>query len=109
CHVAAEQIEDELADVVEDDTTFLDGRADRDESIILEYDGSRFLCHIGAPDSHRHTDIRLLQGGCIVDAVAEHRDDLAPLLKSLHDPQLVLGADAAQYRNAAQPLAEFSR
>ena len=88
--VAAEEIEDELADVVEDDAPFLDRRGDRLEAIVLEHDGRGVLGDVGAADAHGDADVRLLERGRIVHAVAEHRDDLAPCLQRPDDGQLVL-------------------
>ena len=39
--------------------------------------GRRFARDIGAAAAHRDADMRRLQRGRIVDAVAGHRDDLA--------------------------------
>jgi hypothetical protein len=50
--------------------------------------------HVGAGDPHGHADIRGLQGGRIVDAVAGHRHRVALTLQRLDDPELVLGVDA---------------
>ena len=59
--VAAEQIEDELADVVEDDAALFDGRRDRLEPIVLEHDRGRLLGDVRAAAAHRHADVGLLQ------------------------------------------------
>ena len=36
-------------------------------------------------------DVGLLEGGCIVDAVARHADNVAAFLQGIDDPVLVLG------------------
>ena len=88
--VAAEEIEDELADVVEDDPSFFDRRRHRFEAIVLQHDGRRLLGDVGAAHAHGDADVRLLQRRGVVDAVPEHRDDLAAMLQRLDDQQLVL-------------------
>ena len=58
--------------------------------------GRCLLGDVGAAQAHGHADVRLLQRRGVVDAVAEHRDDLAALLQRLDDQQLVLRRDPAE-------------
>ncbi len=52
-------------------------------------------------DPHGDADVRLLQRGRVVDAVAGHRDDLAARLQGVDDPQLVRGRHAGVDRAVA--------
>ena len=99
--IAAEQIEDKLADVVEDDAAFLDGRSHGLEAVVLQHDRGRLLGHVGTAASHGYADVRLLQRRRVVDAVAEHGHDLTTRLQRLDDDQLVLGRNAAESLRAA--------
>ena len=40
---------------------------------------------------HRDADVRLLEGGGVVDAVARHANRVLPLLQHVDDRELVLG------------------
>jgi hypothetical protein len=75
--VAAEEVEDELADVVEDDATFFDGRGDGLEPVVLQHDRRGLFGDVGAADPHRDANVGLLQGRRIVRPVAEHRDNFS--------------------------------
>src|SRR3972149_4913209 len=55
------------------------------------------------PNPHRNPDIRLLQRGRIVHAVACYRDDLAQGLEDRHDPELVIGRDPGEEGLALGP------
>ena len=107
--IAGEQIEDELADVVEDDASLFDRGRDRFEPVILQDDGGCLLGDVGAALAHRHPDVRLLQRRGVVDAVAEHRDDLAALLQRLDDQQLVLRRDPAEGVHIGDAAGELRR
>ncbi len=89
--VAAEQIEDELLDVVVDDASFLDGRSHGLEAVVLQDNRRRLLGDVRAPAAHGDAHVGLAERGRIVHAVAEHGHDLAASLKGADDLQLVLG------------------
>jgi hypothetical protein len=67
---------------------------DRGEVVVEQHHVGRFLAHFGAGDAHRHTDVGLLQGRGIVDAVAGHGHHLSIGLQGFHDAQLLLGRHA---------------
>ena len=64
---------------------------DGGEVVVGEHHGGGFLAHLRAGDPDRHTDVGLLQGGGVVDAITGHGHHLAIGLQRLHDPQLLLG------------------
>ena len=105
--IAAEEIEHELPDVVEDDAALLDGHTDRLEPIVLEHDRRSLACDVGASPTHRDADVGFLQRRGVVHAVADHGDDLAAALIGADDPQLGFGTDPAEHRRVRQPLAEL--
>ena len=70
------------------------GADDRGEVVVGEDHVRRLLGDVGAGDAHRDADVRRLQRGRVVDAVAGHRDDPAVGLQRVDDPQLVLRRDA---------------
>ena len=69
---------------------------DRGE-IVVEQDQGRGLARdVGAAPAHGDADVRRLQRGRVVDAVAGHGDDLAIGLQRIDDPQFLLGHDARE-------------
>ena len=103
--VAAEDVADELADVVEDDPALAHGADDRGEVVVLQHHVGGVLGDVGAGDPHRHADVGLLERRSVVDAVAGHRHDLALALQRLDDAELVLGRDARVDRRLAGRVA----
>ena len=92
--VRREQEAQELADVREDPAALADGADDRGEVVVGEDHVRRLLGDVGAGDAHRDADVRRLQRGRVVDAVAGHRDDPPVRLERVDDAQLVLRRDA---------------
>ena len=88
---------DELGQVVEHPATFLDGSLDGGEVVVGQDHVRRFFGHLGAGDAHRHSDVRLPQGGSVVDPIARHGHDVAPALQRVHQAQLLLGSDAGEH------------
>ena len=93
-HVAREQEEDELAQVVEDDAALVHRLDDRGEVVVGEHHVGGLAAHVGADLAHRDADVGLLERRRVVDAVAGHGDDLAAALERVDDAQLVLGIHA---------------
>ena len=93
-HVARQQEQDDLAQVVEDGAAFSDGFDDGREVVVGEHHVGGLARDVGAHEPHRHADVGALEGRCVVDAVAGHRDDLAVALERVDDAQLVLGVHA---------------
>ena len=89
-----EDVGDELADVVVDDASLLDGRDDRREVVIGEHHRRRFTRYVGARSAHRDADVCPPQGGRIVDAVAGHRDGVALGAQRIDHEQFRLGVRA---------------
>jgi hypothetical protein len=83
--VGCQEIVDELADVVVDRATLLDGVHDRCEVVVRQHDVRGFLGHVGARDAHGNADVGGLDGGCVIDPVARHRHDLPQRFPRLHD------------------------
>ena len=63
---------------------------DGGEVVVGEDHGGGVLGHLGAGDAHGHADVRLLQGGGVVDAVAGHGHQGALLLPGADDADLML-------------------
>ncbi len=88
---------DELGQVVEHPAAFLDRSLDGGEVVVGEDHVGRFFGHLGAGDAHGHSDVRLPQGGSVVDPIARHGHDVAPALQRVHQAQLLLGGDAGEH------------
>jgi hypothetical protein len=78
----------------------------RGKVIVEQHQSGGFARHVGAAPAHRHADVRGLERGRIVHAVAGHRDDLAVGLERFHDAQLLLRHDAREYMHVAQSGAQ---
>ena len=91
--VVGEVVREEAADVRERRATLLDRRDDRREVVVQQHEVGGFARDVRADTSHRDADVRLLERRAVVDAVAGHRDNVAPRLQRLRDPQLLLGLD----------------
>ena len=68
----------------------------RREVVIGQDDLGRLLGDLRSA-SHRDADVGLLEGRCVVDGVAGHRDYVARLLHQLGQSQLVLRSDATEH------------
>ena len=79
---------------------------DRCKAVIEEDEVGRFAGNICPSLAHCNADMRRLEGGRIVDAVARHGDDFAVLPESLHDPELLLGGNPRKDTDRLQFLAE---
>ena len=66
--------------------------------IIDQYNIRCIYGDIAAHASHRDADIRHLQRRCIINAVPDHRDQLAALLISRNPVQLILRQAIRMYR-----------
>ena len=84
----SEDVEDELADVVVDNSAGFDRGDDRREVVVGEDHGRGFAGDVGPGASHRDTDVGALKGGSVVDAVAGHRDDVSFGPKRIGDAEL---------------------
>ena len=104
--VGRQEVPEKLADVLVDRSPLLDCTDDRREVVVCEHDVGRFLRDVGPGDSHRDADVRRLERGGVVDSVPGHRDDIAPSLQRLDDPQLVLGVDACVNGDLANDAVE---
>ncbi len=88
---------DELGEVVEDAATLLDRGLDGGEVVVGQDHVGGVLGHVGPGDPHGDADIRLLERGRVVHAVAGHRDHVAARLERLHEAQLLLGRHAREH------------
>ena len=92
--IRPQQEADHLLDIGVDASAFLD-RVDNGRKVVVrERHVRRPLGDVRARDTHRAADVRRLERGRVVDAVARHGDDLSLLLPCLDDPDLVLGRNA---------------
>ena len=68
------------------------------EVVVRQHHTGGILGHLRSRDAHSHADVRLLQGGSVIDAVAGHGYQIAPLLPRPDDADLMLrghtGVDA---------------
>ena len=92
--VGAQQIAQELTDVVENATAFAYRLDDGAEVVVGEDHLGALLGHFGAGDAHGHADVRGFDGGSIVYAVAGHSHDIALPLQRFDDFQLVFRRNA---------------
>jgi hypothetical protein len=83
-----ENVDDELTDVVVDNTARLNRGDNRREVIIGEDHGGRLASDIRARSAHHHADVGPSQRRGIVNAIAGHRDDMALAAQFLGDMQL---------------------
>ena len=92
--VGAQQIAQELTDVVENATAFAYRLNDGAEVVVGEDHLGALLGNFGTGDAHRDADVRGFDGGSIVYAVAGHSHDIALPLQRFDDFQLVFRRNA---------------
>ena len=80
---------------------------DGGEVVVGEDHGGGVLGHLGAGDAHGHADVRLLQGGGVVDAVAGHGHQGALLLPGADDADLMLRGHPGIDGDFGDELLEF--
>ncbi len=101
-HIAGKQERDGVFDVGVD-AAAVDHRLDNGGEIVVRQDhGGGVLAHLSAGDTHGHADVRLFQGGRVVDAVAGHGDDAAAALPGVDDADFMLRGDTGVDRDAGQ-------
>jgi len=105
--IAGHGVLDELADVVEDATTFADGFDNGGKVVVQQDHVGSFLGHIGAGNAHGHVDIRSFQSRRIVDSVAGHCHKMPPVLQGLDDLELLLGGHPGIDPDLFDSLLEF--
>ena len=93
-----------LAQIVVDAAAEPDGLDDRAEIVVEQHDRRRLARDIGSASAHRDADVRRLERGRIVDAVAGHRHDLAVRLERVDDAELLLRHDPREHGRRAHPL-----
>jgi hypothetical protein len=81
-----EDVEDELADVVEDAPPGLDRGDDRGEVVVGEHHRRRLAGDVCACEPHRDADVGAAERRRVVDAVSRHRDDVALCAQGVGDP-----------------------
>mmetsp|Transcript_9769 Transcript_9769/g.32432 ORF Transcript_9769/g.32432 Transcript_9769/m.32432 type:complete len:927 (+) Transcript_9769:309-3089(+) len=105
-HLGAQGVRDRLLQVLRREPALLDAKHNRRELVVEQDDVGRILGHLGAADAHGDSNVGLLKGRRVVDAVTGHRDDVAvdlavgplaaPLLQGLHNQLLVDGGHAGE-------------
>ena len=88
--VGRQQELDGLADVVIDPPPFLHRRNDGGEVVVGQHHIRHVFRHVRTGDAHADADVRRLDGGCVVDAVAGHGGHEAARLPRIDDPYLML-------------------
>ena len=104
--VGAQQIAQELTDVVENATAFAYRLDDGAEVVVGEDHLGTLLGNFGTGDAHRDADVRGFDGGSIVYAVAGHSHDIALPLQRFDDFQLVFRRNARVHGDFAGGLVE---
>ena len=104
----AEQVDQELPDVLIHRTSQAHRGGDRGERVVQQHHHRGFTGDVGARGAHRHADVSAFESGRVVRPVSGNRDDLAPALQHGDDPHLVFRTDPAQQqlRRAGQHLAQ---
>ena len=106
--VAGEEELDGAADVGIEVAAVLHRVDDGGEVVVSEDHAGGVLGHLGAGDAHGHADVRLFQGGGVVDPVPGHGHHPAPLLPGLDDAHFVLrrhpGEDGEPFNVLLQQL-----
>ncbi len=97
CHVARNQVIDELTDVGVNDAPLLHCRDNADIVVIREHHVSGIFGNIRARDPHGNANVCLLDGGSVVDTVAGHRHNFSIGLQCIDNANLVFRGDAREY------------
>ena len=90
CRVS-EDVDDELADVVEHLTSRLDRDDDRREVVVRQHHRRRLPRDVRSGEPHCDADVGAPQGRGVVDTVTRHRDHLPFGAQRVGDAQLRLG------------------
>ena len=96
--VARKEELNDLLDVAIHPSPLAHGVLDGGEIVVHEDRVRRALGNVGTCP-HRDADIRRLERGRIVDAVARHGDHLARALKRLHDAKFIRRRNAREHRS----------
>ena len=99
--IARDQELDHLLDVAVDPPAFADRLFDGGEIVVEEDHIRRVLGDVRARDAHRDADVRLFEGGAVVDAVPRHRGDFARAFEGLYYAQLVRGGHSCEHHRVA--------
>lgn len=94
-NVGGDEVPDELLRVVVDGAAFFDGALDGGEVVVYENHVGGEFGYVGS-GTHGDTNIGLLEGRCIVDAVASHGNNFAGLLEEVDELGLVSGLGAGK-------------
>ena len=97
--VYGQRVHHGLAQVGEDAASQTDGGNNRAEVVFEQHQRSRLAGNVGAALAHGDADVRGLQRGCIVHAVAGHGDHFAVGLERFDNGELLLRRDAGERRS----------
>ena len=106
--VGGHGIADKLADIVIDAAPFFHRGDDGGIVIVQEHHVRGLFGNIGASNAHGNADIGALESRSVIDAVAGHGDDVALLLQSLDDLELMLRRDACIDRQVFDDCLQLS-
>ncbi len=104
--IAGHRVLDELANVVEDSAPLAHGVDDRREVVVQQHHLGGLARHVRPLAPHRDADVGPLERRRIVDAVAGHRDELAPRLQRLDDANLLFRVHARVDARSSDALAQ---
>ena len=90
-----------------DRTSLANGTDDGGEVVVGQHHGGCFLRHLGTGDAHCNAHVRLLECGCIVHAVAGHRNNATLRLKKADESHLVFGGHACKHTDLVDLIAQF--
>ena len=88
-YVGRQQKEDELHNVCINRPSLFNGIDDGAEVVVCQDHISCVLGNAGPSQAHSHPDVGLLQGRCIVDAIAGHGAYMALALERAHNSDFV--------------------
>ena len=103
--IRREQEPDRAVQVVLQDAPLGHRLDDRPEILAVEHHVRRLARQIGRPAAHGDPDVGRLEGGGVVDAVADHRHHLAARAQRADDGELVRGGDPGEHRDAGEARA----
>ena len=107
--IGAEQVMNELLNIVEDCPTFLDGVDNRREIIVDKHHVGSVFRDVRSRDAHRDADVGHLDRCRVVNTVAGHGDNVAVRAQGRNNSQLVLGGDACVDTDLFDALAQLRR
>jgi len=82
------------------------GRDDGREVVVGDDDCGGLARDVRAASPHRDADVRRLERGRVVHAVARHRHHVTARAEGLHEPEVLLRQDPREYCGSSRALAK---